>query len=219
MVRDGAAEPHLAGAPLVRLVVVEHELAEQPVAVHEWDEGESDDALGLDGPFEIRVEAGCGHVGDEHRQGVGLVLGPRRVAFRSRAVLVREPPRRAKAHHSGFVAQEHGGAIRLRGLEQRVDGFLEQLIESRRARDRIGYAVHRIHFADALAQRFALTDVARCFEHVGDSAVAVVDGCPRRLDCDPLAGGCAQPARHGLDRARRQALGRSLPQVRGRPSP
>ena len=109
--------------------------------------------------------------------------------------------------HDVVIAQEHGSAIGARGFEQGVDRLVQQLVEGRFPRDRICDAVHRIHFADALPQHFALAHVARGFEDVRDSAVAVENGRTRRLDRDPPPVVCAEPTGHCLDGCAREHLG------------
>ena len=102
---------------------------------------------------------------------------------------------------SVVVAQKHRRAVRAGRLEQRVDRLVEQLLETRRARDRVGDAVHRVHFADALAQLLALAHVARGAEHVGDRAVVARRRASPVVSTEtqrPCAR--AQPRRDRLDR-------------------
>ena len=104
VVCDRATEVDLAVAPFVRCVVVEHELADEPVAMDEWNEHERGDSLIADRALEVGIEAGCRELGDEHRLGVHVVRRPRRVAFGPRAVLLGEAARRVEAHDALVIA-------------------------------------------------------------------------------------------------------------------
>jgi hypothetical protein len=124
------------------------------------------------------------------------------VPFGLRAVRVREPDRGLEAHHAVVVAQEDGAAIRSGRLDERLDGLVEELLEARRARDRVRHAVEGVDLAHPLVQLLALGDVACGGEQICDVALAVVERSPRRLDRYPAA---VAPPQAGGDRCDRLA--------------
>ncbi len=64
VVGDRPREQHLALAPAVRCVPIEHESSEQPLAAHQRDERERCDALLAHDALERRLEARAGDVLD-----------------------------------------------------------------------------------------------------------------------------------------------------------
>src|SRR4029079_14051671 len=76
VIRNRQAEANLALLPRMPLRRVEHELAEEPPAVDERDEGKRCDAFAFDGLAQLRLEAGGGELLHEHRLGIDGVLRP-----------------------------------------------------------------------------------------------------------------------------------------------
>ena len=121
VVRDRPREEHLAVAPVVRRVAVEHELPEQPATAHERDEGERPDSLLAHHALERRLELRAGEIVDEHGLWVPDVRRPRRVPLGEGAVAIGEPAPGTEAEHALVVGEQDRGAIRARGFEERVE--------------------------------------------------------------------------------------------------
>src|SRR5205823_13948493 len=118
----------------------EHELPEQPATAHERDEGERPDSLLAHHALERRLELRAGEIVDEHGLWVLDVRRPRRVPLGEGAVAIGEAAPGAAAEYALVVGEQDRGAIRARGFEERVERRLEHLVQSLRARDRVGEA-------------------------------------------------------------------------------
>ena len=123
------AEQHLGVAPGVRLVVVEHELAEQPAAVHERHEGERADpssrtarssSAGKPAPARSGTSTGSG----------STVSGGHGECPSVAARYASERPRQARKRITPLVvAEQHRAAVGAGRPEQDVDASVEQLVE------------------------------------------------------------------------------------------
>ena len=199
VVPDRPREQHLAVAPAVRRVAVDGDPPEQLAAPDERDEGERPDALLAHGPLERGLVAGVADVLDEDRLGVVVFRLPRRAPFGVRAVAAGEAAPGAEAEHALVVGEQDRGAIRARGFEERVERRLEHLVQSLRARDRVGEAVDGVEVAQPPAQFLALAHVAGRPEHETELARLVVDGGAVHLEPRVASAGAADPDGHGVD--------------------
>jgi hypothetical protein len=150
--RDRQRQADLALAPGPGLAAVEHELAEEPAAVHERHEGERANPLGDDPVAEGREVDVVLDVRDEHRGGVDGAGGPGRMAGGEGAVPVGEAAPRPELHHAVLVREQDGGAVEAERVEERREGLLERVLEGRRVPDRVGEAVQDLEVDEARAQ-------------------------------------------------------------------
>ena len=111
VVRDRPREKHLAIAPVVRLVAVEHELPAQPPPAHERDERERPDSLLAHHAFERRREVRTGDVVDEHGQRILDVCRPGRVPLGEGAIAIGKAAPRAESQHALVVGEQDRGTL------------------------------------------------------------------------------------------------------------
>jgi hypothetical protein len=199
VVRDRPREEHLAIAPDVRLVVVQHELAEQAPSADERDEGERRDALLAYSALELGPEAGCGDVVDEHRLRILRSRGPRRVALRGGAIAVGKTAPGAEAEDAVAAVEQHRGALGAGGGEERVERGGQHLVERSRARDGVREAVDGVEVAQPRTQLLAFPDVTGGSQHVAKLAVLVTDAAPVDLEAHVAAGCAAHADGHPVD--------------------
>ena len=212
VVRDRPREKHLAVAPVVRRVAIEHEPAELPATADQRDEREGCDPLLPHDALERGLVARTGDILDEDRLRVRHVGRPRRAALGVRAVAVGEAAPGAEAEHSLVVCEQHRGSVGAGRLEQRVESRLEHLVERRRAGDRVGEAVDGVEVAQPRAQLLALAHIARGAEH--EAKLAVLLANRRSVDLEPRVASAlaAEPDRDGVDV---RSVGDLVPRLRG----
>jgi hypothetical protein len=199
MVRDRPGEEHLALAPGVRLVVVEHELAEQAPAADERDEREGRDPLLADGALELGLEACGGHVLDEHRLRVLRARRPRRVPVGRGAIPLGEAAPGAEAEHAVVVGEQDRRASGAGRGQQRVERGRQHVVEPARSPDGVREAVDGVEVAQPRAQLLALAHVTRGPEHEAQVAVVAAHCAAVHLEPHVAAGGAAHADRDGLD--------------------
>ena len=100
----------------VRLVVIQHELADHAAEADERDERHRRDAFGLDGRQEAAQRRILRDVGDDDRLRVRAVGRPRGVAFDRLSVRLGQPAVGLEAHHAVGIEQQdrrarHGEAV------------------------------------------------------------------------------------------------------------
>jgi len=131
MVRYGNGQLEVVGRILVTLAVIDHELADEPPARHEGDEGERADPLAMKQRAESLQRRFGVDVRDDHRLGRHRIGRPGRMPFDGPAVLDRQFPGGPKPHHPFVVVDEDGAALgpqRPReGVERRFEHLLDPL--------------------------------------------------------------------------------------------
>ena len=150
---NGLGDLELISRNVVRLVVVEHELAEQFAFGDERNEGERAETFRPEQRVERRERVVGERIGNHDALGIRSVARPRRMAFDRRAVLLRQVPPRAEAHHSRVVERQHAGAVRHHARHERREGLVINGFGRRRTTDTVNQVVEDSNHVARLVSR------------------------------------------------------------------
>ena len=186
---DRQAQLQLLCGPDVGRVAIGHELADEPVARHERDEGEGLHALGGHGGPERLVHLGLADVVDSNGRRIAGLGRPRGLPFDGAPIRVRETAPADESHHAAVFEQQDRSAVASQGVEDRVERRLVELFERLPPLQAAGEAVQSLLPPRGSSQRLLGAPSLRQLRH--GSRVGPMD----RLDRDD--GGQARSQERG----------------------
>src|SRR4029453_2984255 len=105
---------------VVRLIVVDHELTEQPSVVPDGDERKRPDTFRQDDVPQAAERRVGGYVWHQNWLGVLNLWGPRGVAVNGPTIAVGQTPPRLEAHHPSVIKHQDAGPAGLGGGDHRT---------------------------------------------------------------------------------------------------
>ena len=140
------------------------------------------------------MEVGCGDIGNEDGRGILLVGNPGGMALDCLSIGLRQAAPGFEAHHALVVEQKNRGAVRMQGLDDRVDGFLVEAGQGLRPVHDIGQVVQEgLSVGEGQEFRFLTFAVGDVEPHGQDMAQFAVFPNPAHTDSGPDRGAVLSP--------------------------